>query len=368
MEIVHLILGKANPARMNGVNKVVYQLATYQKTMGRNVSVWGITHDLSHNYGERSFDTKLFQAQKNPFSIDKELKDALLDKKKDIIIHLHGGWIPVYSTLAKFLHKNQIPFVITPHGAYNKIAMQRSRISKAIYYQIFESHVLEYCNYIHAIGASEVAGISGLYANDKTQLIPYGFDTTQITRTQDPDPDTFVFGFVGRLDIHTKGLDLIIAAFKKFQSINQKTFLWIIGNGSDFFKLQSLIEKNKLQDHVILFGSKYGQEKDHLMSAMNVFVHPSRNEGLPSSVIEASSLGIPSIVSIATNIADLISKYNAGISISNESVEELHEAMHRLHEQWLKGELSQMQSKAISMVKENFSWPTLIEKFDELYL
>ena len=35
MEIIHIVLGKANPERMNGVNKVVFQLATKQAESGR---------------------------------------------------------------------------------------------------------------------------------------------------------------------------------------------------------------------------------------------------------------------------------------------------------------------------------------------
>ena len=45
MEIIHIVLGKANPDRMNGVNKVVYQLATKQADFGEKVAVWGITND-----------------------------------------------------------------------------------------------------------------------------------------------------------------------------------------------------------------------------------------------------------------------------------------------------------------------------------
>ena len=110
MEIIHLILGKANPDRMNGVNKVVYQLATNQANTGRKVQVWGITKELTDNYGERAFKTLLFQAYKNPFKMDALLKNALLDVKDNIIVHLHGGWIPVYATISKFLYKNKIPF------------------------------------------------------------------------------------------------------------------------------------------------------------------------------------------------------------------------------------------------------------------
>ena len=72
MEIIHLILGKANPDRMNGVNKVVYQLTTQQAIAGRKVSIWGISKNTEHNYGERNFETRLFQAFRNPIKIDKK--------------------------------------------------------------------------------------------------------------------------------------------------------------------------------------------------------------------------------------------------------------------------------------------------------
>ena len=65
MKIIHLVLGKANPERMNGVNKVVHQLAKTQATLGQKVSVWGIANDLIPNYPIRNFKTVLFQQYSN---------------------------------------------------------------------------------------------------------------------------------------------------------------------------------------------------------------------------------------------------------------------------------------------------------------
>ena len=62
MKIIHLVLGKGNPNRMNGVNKVAYQLATTQTEMGHDVTLWGIANDLHKNYPERNFKTVLFHA------------------------------------------------------------------------------------------------------------------------------------------------------------------------------------------------------------------------------------------------------------------------------------------------------------------
>ncbi|MBY0574697.1 MAG: glycosyltransferase, partial [Undibacterium sp.] len=47
-----------------------------------------------------------------------------------------------------------------------------------------------------------------------------------------------------------------------------------------------------------------------------VFAHPSRNEGLPTSVLEVAAMGIPCVVTDATNVGDAIREYNAGAVIA----------------------------------------------------
>src|SRR6201996_597142 len=81
MEVIHLILGKANPDRMNGVNKVVHEMATNQVVNDYPVQVWGITAQPNHDYPDRIFPTRLFQSCRNPFRVDPALKQALLDRK-----------------------------------------------------------------------------------------------------------------------------------------------------------------------------------------------------------------------------------------------------------------------------------------------
>ncbi|UHO40207.1 hypothetical protein H5J24_09535 [Chryseobacterium capnotolerans] len=130
MEIIHIILGKANPERMNGVNKVVYQLASKQAAAGIKVSVWGITDTLERNYPERNFETLLFKKSMNPFHLNEQLKIEILKKNSQTIFHLHGGWLPLYSSLGNFLSGNKRKFLITAHGAYNTIAMQKSHYLK----------------------------------------------------------------------------------------------------------------------------------------------------------------------------------------------------------------------------------------------
>jgi glycosyltransferase involved in cell wall biosynthesis len=367
MEIIHLILGKANPERMNGVNKVVYQLATKQHEHNLNVSVWGITKDLTNNYGDRNFKTRLFKKMLNPFSINSELLESILSKKGKAVFHLHGGWIPVFSSVSKFMNSNRISFVYTPHGAYNTIAMKRSFLMKKIYFRLFEKNMVKYAAAIHCIGQSEVAGLKQIFPTDKTKLLPYGFQMTVQEIPRNVVCENMIVGFVGRLDIYTKGIDLLVDAFEDFQKQNPNSKLWIIGDGPEKNKLLKTIEDRGMGQQVIIFGSKFGSEKDNLIKQMHVFAHPSRNEGLPSSVLEASNFGIPSIVSEATNVAAYIEKYNAGMSVRNENKADIKNALTKMYHMWENNALDEMKINAQKMVQDAFDWNNLMSQFNELY-
>ncbi|MCC5927238.1 MAG: glycosyltransferase family 4 protein [Bacteroidetes bacterium] len=366
MEIIHLILGKANPQRMNGVNKVVYQLATHQKRQGRNVSIWGITADLSRNFDERIFETLLFPASKNPFGVSLPLRTAIKGLAgKDVVFHLHGGWVPVYATISKLFQRHGIRFVITGHGAYNTVAMNRSKWIKKAYFTLFEKPLLRRASQVHSIGLSEVQGLQKIYPNQKSMLLPYGFEFQQTGLQYKPNPEGFTIGFVGRLDTWTKGLDLLISAFDVFQKQNNDSKLWIIGDGTGRADLEKYIADNGVSN-VVLWGSKFGDEKDNLIAQMHVFVHPSRNEGLPASVLEAAAIGVPVIVSQPTNVAETVALYKAGTALATNTAEALAEAfvhLKRNDEQTMKA----LSANARKMVLEVYTWDKLIAKFDPLY-
>lgn len=369
MEIIHLVLGKANPNRMNGVNKVVFQLATEQCKMGRNVSVWGITKNTTHDYGNRNFNTLLFPAEQNTFKISRTLRLAIKEaKNRNTVFHIHGGWVPTFYSISSILKKHKIPFVFTPHGSYNSIAMKKNKWVKKIYFELFEKKLLKRTQKIHCIGKSEIEGLSNIFKTSKTFLMPYGYKNVSDTRKDFPREESkFIIGFIGRLDIHTKGLDLLIEAFNKFQEKRKNSELWIVGDSEQRSQLQNTINSNKLQDKVILWGKKFGDDKNNLLQKMHAFAHPSRNEGLPSAVLEAASFGVPCIVSEATNVGAFVKKHECGIVVSNENSEEITDALLALDNKRENKVLHKLGDKARAMVDTEFNWNHLVIEFDNLY-
>ena len=180
--------------------------------------------------------------------------------------------------------------------------------------------------------------------------------------------DELVLGFCGRLDMHTKGLDLMLEGFAHFlKQTKVNARLWIIGDGADNKAVQARVAELKLGASVVMWGARYGDEKNGLLSELDAFLCPSRNEGMPTAVLEAAGLGVPAIVSPESNIADAIVQHGAGIGMKENTAAQLAAAMQSLWASKREGGLQQMRENARHMVDVAFSWNNIAEQLITVY-
>lgn len=140
-----------------------------------------------------------------------------------------------------------------------------------------------------------------------------------------------VFGFVGRL-CKEKGIREIVDAFLLFKEKHQnvKTSLLLIGGYDERDVLpenyKSIIREEK---EIISTKSIAYKELPKYYSIMDAFVFPSYREGLGLSVIEASAMGVPVLVSRSHGCVDAVRENVTGIyiDISKEGVLEGMEKM-----------------------------------------
>ena len=104
MKIIHITLGKANPNRMNGVNKVVHSLATSQKNIGHDVEVLGLTNTGEIEKIERNYHINFYR--KKTFLLDTSL-NVYIDEidPYNSLVHMHGGFITDFYLIARQLNK-----------------------------------------------------------------------------------------------------------------------------------------------------------------------------------------------------------------------------------------------------------------------
>ena len=112
--------------------------------------------------------------------------------------------------------------------------------------------------------------------------------------------DCFVVGHVGRLCYQKNSL-FVLDIFKKVLDIERKAMLLMVGEGEDHGLVEERIRELGIADQVIMTGMR--SDVDRLLQAMDVFLLPSRFEGLPVTVIEAQAADLPLVVSKATPLA-----------------------------------------------------------------
>ncbi len=369
MEIIHLVLGKANPERMNGVNKVAYQLASTQTDLGHNVTLWGIANSMDKNYPDRNFKTQLFYQIKNKLSLDPALILAIKALSKDTIVHLHGAFIPEFYHISRLLKKRNISYVYTPHGSLTEMAMTKNKWVKKIYFQFLESKLIEDAKRIQLLGVNEYSYLDTLTKKANKCLIANGQNLKVIPmypakETQNENP---VFGFCGRLATFHKGLDLMLEGFRNYLNQGGKGTLELIGDGSERADLEQLAKELGIAELVIFHGKKFGKEKFDLLAKMDIFLHTSRMEGFPTAVLEAAAMKIPTITSDATNINDYVKKYQSGFILFQNTPQEIGEVMATATQFFHDKKLMEMGESGRKMVEQEFNWKKIANELVQVY-
>jgi glycosyltransferase involved in cell wall biosynthesis len=104
----------------------------------------------------------------------------------------------------------------------------------------------------------------------------------------------FLIGSIGRLD-YSKNYQFLINVFPEILKIKPNAILIIIGEGLERKKLENLIEKAILKEKIFLIGELKDASK--YLEAFDLFVLPSRYEGLSITLIEALFAQIPILTS-----------------------------------------------------------------------
>lgn len=94
-----------------------------------------------------------------------------------------------------------------------------------------------------------------------------------------------------------KNYSKIINVFFYIHKIIPNSSLIILGTGSEFNKIKDMVYSYHLSNNVYFLGNKKMNEIPKYLSSADMMIMPSIYEGLPFSLIEAQSCGLPALVS-----------------------------------------------------------------------
>ena len=219
-------------------------------------------------------------------------------------IHMHVNNINFITPL-KYAKKYNIPIrILHSHNSGNMFGNPSLIFRMQEYYN--KKVVNKYATQLFA--CSQDAG-KWMFGNNKFKVINNAIDVTKFKFNNDIRKkkreelnikNKKVIGFIGRLQ-YQKNPEFLIEIFRDINKKDKNTVLVIVGVGDLQQKVNELIEEYDLKNNVILLGTR--TDIAELLQAFDLFILPSRFEGLGIVLIEAQASGLSCIAS-----ADVIPK------------------------------------------------------------
>lgn len=137
-----------------------------------------------------------------------------------------------------------------------------------------------------------------IYRKRKYQLVRNGIDTEEFSFSEEERKkarielgveDKAVIGHIGRF-VYQKNHEFILRTFVEYHKINPNSVLLLVGEGELLDSMKNLARELNVFDNVIFYGVTHDVRK--VLLTMDIFVFPSRFEGLGIAAIEAQANGL----------------------------------------------------------------------------
>ncbi len=163
---------------------------------------------------------------------------------------------------------------------------------------------------------------------------------------------------VGRI-VHQKGIDLLIEALAGLHALDWE--LVVVGDGPKRETYAAQAVAAGLQGRIQFAGWLSGEALEKAYARANLFVFPSRHEGMPNAVLEAMSSGLPVIGSRIAGNEELIEAGVTGVLVPTEDVPALRDAVAALvTDPALRRTMGQA---ARRRVEQSFTWRAAAEQY-----
>jgi glycosyltransferase involved in cell wall biosynthesis len=292
----------------------------------------------------------------------------IVQENKIGIIHAHGGVAGMY---AKFYKKKfgNIPVVHTLHGIHyiHSPNLIRRFVTRAV-----EQYLVDFADaYICVSGDDIKTGEENkIIIKSRTHQVANGINLKRfrniakdinLMKELGISNDNFVIGNISRFD-EQKNQELLVKVFPEILSKIPNAVLLLVGDGSLKKSVELKAENLKIQDKVIFAGSRNDVEK--LYPLMDIFVFPSKWEGLSITLIEALSAGKCIVASDIPSNAEIIHDNENGLLFNLDNNIQLVNIIFDLYNKTINQEV--LSSYAVKS-SQNYDERTMTEKIENIY-
>lgn len=303
-------LGKTDDVRLIVPVSWTDELKTFRKKkcaleVGRRRSN---LHGIEAEHPRYLFPPKLFRSCYGPCflkSIEKTFRRAVDEFQPDVLLAAWAypdGWAAV-----ELGHRHGLPVVVKLHGSdlllLSNIRGCRKRIAQCV---------------------NRADGLIAVSRDLAMKAIILGADSGRVTTVYDGVDRTLfhpgdrlkaryqlslvgddpIILFIGNL-VAVKGIDILLDACHRLSLQGTRFHCYLVGQGPLRSQLWGRIQQLRLSDRISLVGPRPHAELPNWYRAANVFVLPSRSEGVPCVLLEAAACGTPCVASRVGGIPEI---------------------------------------------------------------
>lgn len=326
---------------VGGVRSVVPQ---YLKYMSQIVNVYVFS------YQRINFDCK----QENYCQISSQSELLKKAEKVDIVV-FHEVYYFKYYHLARQLTVLKIPYIVIPHCSLTTGAQEQKKYVKKIVNILWVNKFVKQALRVQYLSDYEKENSKRFTTTPI--MIPNGIAINHVKPKRDYEKSSVELVFIGRFSVKQKGLDVLMKACLLIKNEMSEKNIHIKLYGTDFEGgkkyIQKRISEYGLENSVKLCAPVYGEDKQKVLLEGDVYILPSRFEGMPMGILEALQMGMPVLVTPGSGFYDIVKREKCGWcaectpdSIAKTIIQVLIE----------KGQWETMSKSAVRVVENYYAW------------
>lgn len=360
IKIVHIISGDL----WAGAEVLVYNLIKKQQ-YNKNLVVRAIILNpgvLAGKIQNLGVDSLILSEMKVSFISILIIAIKYIRSFRPDIIHSHRYKENIISLICK-LFILRVKLITTQHGIV-EIIEKKKNITKSFVNKL--NHIIISWFYANIVAVSQ--DIKGKLIKEyslpesKVSVIHNGVTVSTPKQKKTIRDDCFHIGSAGRLT-GVKDYSLFIKVASEVFKVDKNAFFYLVGEGPLFDKLSEEILLNNLQDHFFLEGEC--RNMPEFYSKLDLYINTSIHEGIPMSILEAMSMGLPVVAPKVGGIPEIIEEGMEGYLINSRHPSDFADKCLLIkNENILRQRLS---SGALGKIQELFSLRRMESDYFKLY-
>ncbi len=352
MKIAHVV----DSMEVGGAETLVSQMCRLQREQGHDPCVYAVA--TLGPLGER-MRAEGFTVQPN---VGQRLPDAMRNffrifhESRPDVVHLHNPTPTIYAAIAARIAG--VPSVVSTR---HSLVSPPRKLAVELKYAVAATC----CDWIVGICDATVNNVKDIHSVPARKIARVYNGTVPLKRVaqeQCPPKSGFTLVYVGRLE-PVKNHALLLNAFCEALQAMPVLRLWMVGDGSERKTLEGLATELGIARQVTFWGQQL--DVAPFFSAADAFIMSSLSEGLPMSLLQGFSLGLPAIVTDVGGMAEVVRLAQAGIIVPATDPAKMAAAIVRLASG--DAERQQFSRNAEATFHSRFTLQTMVDGYMNLY-